>query len=140
MGEAIMRHHRNDRDIVVIEVEAGKRDHLVEKALRGEAGVGRFALGIALAIGHLGIVFRVGGPLLRMFREKEHICSVVDEHGSLAGIITLEDLLEELLGHEIVDEYDTVSDLRTLAKIMKAIQSRRKKVSEKVDSKHKSSS
>ncbi|MCB0332912.1 MAG: DUF21 domain-containing protein [Bdellovibrionales bacterium] len=85
-------------------------------------------------------LMRADELLLRMFREKEHICSVVDEHGSLAGIITLEDLLEELLGHEIVDEYDTVSDLRTLAKIMKAIQSRRKKVSEKVDSKHKSSS
>ncbi len=72
-------------------------------------------------------LMRADELLLRMFREKEHICSVVDEHGSLAGIITLEDVLEELLGHEIVDEYDTVSDLRTLAKIMNAIQSRRKR-------------
>lgn len=72
-------------------------------------------------------LMRADELLLRMFREKEHICSVVDEHGSLAGIITLEDVLEELLGHEIIDEYDTVSDLRTLAKIMNAIQSRRKR-------------
>lgn len=43
--------------------------------------------------------------LHHMFEQKEHIVSVVDEHGALAGIITLEDVLEELVGQEIVDEY-----------------------------------
>jgi CBS domain containing-hemolysin-like protein len=46
--------------------------------------------------------------LLQMFEDKEHICAVVDEHGALAGIITLEDVLEEIVGREIVDEYDLV--------------------------------
>jgi CBS domain containing-hemolysin-like protein len=53
--------------------------------------------------------------LQQMFAEKEHICAVVDEHGSLAGIITLEDIMEEIIGREILDEYDTVSDLRKYA-------------------------
>jgi len=64
-------------------------------------------------------LMRVDKLLLKMFEEREHICAVVDEHGSLAGIITLEDIIEEVVGREIVDEYDAVSDLRTFAKILR---------------------
>ncbi|MCB0310777.1 MAG: CBS domain-containing protein, partial [Bdellovibrionales bacterium] len=62
--------------------------------------------------------------LLKMFEKKEHICAVADEHGALAGIITLEDVLEELVGKEIVDEYDSVSDLRSFAKILRITKKR----------------
>jgi CBS domain containing-hemolysin-like protein len=48
-------------------------------------------------------------PLLRLMREmqaeKFHLAIVVDEYGDIAGMVTLEDCLEELVG-EIVDEFD----------------------------------
>ena len=54
--------------------------------------------------------------LLRMFLERRrHMVSVIDEFGGFAGIVTLEDVLEELIGHEIVDESDQVTDLRAYA-------------------------
>ena len=51
-----------------------------------------------------------------MLRHREHILLVVDEYGGVAGILTLEDAIETLLGLEIVDETDTAVDLQRLAR------------------------
>jgi CBS domain containing-hemolysin-like protein len=48
---------------------------------------------------------KVSDLLKDMQREKFHVAVVVDEYGSVAGLVTLEDLLEEIVG-EIADEYD----------------------------------
>jgi CBS domain containing-hemolysin-like protein len=47
---------------------------------------------------------------------REHIFVVVDEYGGVSGLITLEDLIETLLGAEIVDETDREVDLREMAR------------------------
>ena len=47
---------------------------------------------------------------------RQHLFVVIDEYGGLSGLISLEDILEEILGREIVDESDKVADKRELAR------------------------
>jgi len=53
--------------------------------------------------------------LKRMLERREPLAMVTDEHGGIAGLVTLEDLTETVLGVEIVDESDRVDDLRRVA-------------------------
>lgn len=50
-----------------------------------------------------------------MMDRKEHIALVVDEFGGTAGLLTMEDIIETLLGLEITNEFDAVEDLQKWA-------------------------
>ena len=54
--------------------------------------------------------------LSSFLRRREHLYLVVDEYGGIMGLVTLEDVLESLVGSEIVDEKDGVDDLQELAR------------------------
>jgi CBS domain containing-hemolysin-like protein len=53
----------------------------------------------------------------RLLKSRNHMVLVVDEHGATAGLVTQEDLLETLMGMEIVDETDRVVDMRQFARL-----------------------
>lgn len=52
----------------------------------------------------------------QLIDQREHIALVVDEYGSVSGLVTQEDMIETLLGLEIMDESDNIEDLQLLAR------------------------
>ena len=52
----------------------------------------------------------------KLIKQKEHIALVVDEYGSVSGIVSQEDVIETLLGLEIIDESDNIADLQSYAR------------------------
>ena len=58
--------------------------------------------------------------LTEFLERHQHLFAVLDEYGGLAGVISLEDVMEELLGREIVDESDVAADLRAVARSRRA--------------------
>ncbi|MBC8419283.1 MAG: HlyC/CorC family transporter [Desulfobacterales bacterium] len=59
---------------------------------------------------------RLNEVLAEFLELRQHLFAVIDEYGGLSGIISLEDILEEILGREIVDESDKVADKQELAR------------------------
>jgi CBS domain containing-hemolysin-like protein len=59
-------------------------------------------------------------PLNKVFidflERHQHLFVVVDEYGSATGVISMEDIIEEIVGREIVDESDRASDMREFAR------------------------
>lgn len=56
--------------------------------------------------------------LLREFlRRRTHLFGVLDEYGEIEGVVSLEDVIESLIGEEIIDEVDTAVDMQAVARI-----------------------
>ncbi len=70
-------------------------------------------------------VAKLPAILKEFVQRRDHLFLVVDEYGGSVGIVTLEDVIETLLGVEIVDESDSVEDMQALAKQLVAKRQRR---------------
>ena len=66
------------------------------------------------------LFFNHNSPIPKVFntliKKREHISLAIDEHGTVRGIVTIEDIIETILGLEIMDETDVDKDLQVLAK------------------------
>jgi len=71
----------------------------------------------------------------KFIAKREHVALVVDEYGTTSGLVTMEDVIETLLGLEIMDESDNVADLQHLAR--KNWEVRAKKIGLLIDEKNK---
>lgn len=59
---------------------------------------------------------RVSDIWEKLLEKKEHISVITDEYGCMRGIVTMEDVIETMLGVEIVDECDTIEDMQAMAR------------------------
>ncbi|AUC16752.1 hemolysin [Tenacibaculum sp. SZ-18] len=90
------------------------KDQLLEAIIRGKGGEKLETIKRDI------IVTKRELPIPELFEQliekREHIALVVDEYGSVSGIVTQEDAIETLLGLEIMDESDKVANLQNLAR------------------------
>ena len=59
---------------------------------------------------------RLTTVMLEFFEHRKHLFVVVDEYGSVTGVVSLEDIIEEIVGREIIDESDRTTNMREFAK------------------------
>lgn len=90
-----------------------KHDLTLELA-RGQESTPLTALRRPVATSSSGMA--VPRLLEEMLRRKEHVMVLVGDYGETEGIVTLEDVVETILGMEIVDETDLVEDMQVLAR------------------------
>ena len=87
----------------------------VLKAVAGDCDRSRQLREFMRPISYVPELATVGPALRQILEQREPIAMVTDEHGGVAGLVTLEDLTETILGVEIVDESDRHTDMREAA-------------------------
>lgn len=90
------------------------KTELLVKAIQGKLEVPVSELKRELA--HVDATMHLRELFELLLQNDRHIALVVDEFGGTDGIVTLEDVVETLLGLEIVDEADTIEDLQAMAR------------------------
>lgn len=107
------------KDDILLEVARGRREGTV-RALRRDLLV-------------VPEMVPLSALLDQLLNDRQHIALVVDEYGGTRGLVTLEDLLETLIGIEIMDESDKVDDMRALARKLWKDRARALGVVEEID-------
>lgn len=112
-----------NKEFTRLPVFAGNRDNIKGKVMLNELfeaerrGDGNKKVGeIATPVFRVSEKLPVQKLLDLFLKQKAHLFLVEDEFGQTAGVVTLEDAIETLLGQEILDERDTVDDMQQLAK------------------------
>jgi CBS domain containing-hemolysin-like protein len=90
------------------------KDHLLEAIINGQGNENLASIRRNILITERDL--SIPDLFDKLIQEKEHIALVVDEYGSVSGIVSQEDVIETLLGLEIMDESDSVADLQALAR------------------------
>jgi CBS domain containing-hemolysin-like protein len=90
------------------------KDHLLEAIINGQGDENLASIRRNILITERDL--SIPDLFDKLIQEKEHIALVVDEYGSVSGIVSQEDVIETLLGLEIMDESDSVEDLQALAR------------------------
>jgi len=101
---------RDERDNVIGVIHAKDLLRAVEKAVRGEDGnlasIGDLdVVGLAMKPYFVPETTPLDEQMREFLKRRTHFALVVDEYGDLRGLITLEDIIEEIVG-EISDEFD----------------------------------
>lgn len=113
------RLHSYSRIPVYDEEEEYIKGYVLRAEVLEELSDDRFSLPLTDLIRPI-LTFRDDEPVSniweQMLAKKEHISVIIDEYGTMHGIVTMEDVIETMLGVEIVDENDEAVDMQDMAR------------------------